>query len=168
MNAAVNLVEVFLASGHTASNAPDLFRTPKLSGAGPGQYRGGGPPGKPLGCCWLFFSKPCAFFACLGPWPPCAHMPRGILKRELEERFSILILDSLRGSSVKIGTIQRRLAWPLRKDDTHKSRSVNNFFVDRPFPHWIDPSSFSRPGSRSAQPGWGGLASLDRGPASLD
>ena len=37
--------------------------------------------------------------------------------------------DSLRGSSVKIGTIQRRLAWPLRKDDTHKSRSVNNFFA---------------------------------------
>ena len=32
------------------------------------------------------------------------------------------------GSSVKIGTIQRRLAWPLRKDDTHKSRSVYNFF----------------------------------------
>ena len=39
------------------------------------------------------------------------------------------IPDSLRGSSVKIGTIQRRLAWPLRKDDTHKSRSVNNFDV---------------------------------------
>ena len=38
-----------------------------------------------------------------------------------------LELDSLRGSSVKIGTIQRRLAWPLRKDDTHKSRSVLNF-----------------------------------------
>ena len=37
-------------------------------------------------------------------------------------------LDPLRRSSVKIGTIQRRLAWPLRKDDTHKSRSVNNFF----------------------------------------
>ena len=39
------------------------------------------------------------------------------------------LMDSLRGSSVKIGTIQRRLAWPLRKDDTHKSRSVNNFFL---------------------------------------
>ena len=26
----------FLADGHTASNAPDLFRPPKLSGAGPG------------------------------------------------------------------------------------------------------------------------------------
>lgn len=39
--------------------------------------------------------------------------------------------DSLRGSSVKIGTIQRRLAWPLRKDDTHKSRSVNNFLFSR-------------------------------------
>ena len=37
-------------------------------------------------------------------------------------------LDSFRGSSVKIGTIQRRLAWPLRKDDTHKSRSDTSFF----------------------------------------
>ena len=42
------------ADGHTASNAPDLFRPPKLSGAGPGQYWGGGPPGKSLGCCQLF------------------------------------------------------------------------------------------------------------------
>ena len=39
------------------------------------------------------------------------------------------VSDSLRGSSVKIGTIQRRLAWPLRKDDTHKSRSVYNFLA---------------------------------------
>ena len=30
-------------------------------------------------------------------------------------------MDSLRGSSVNIGAVQRRLAWPLRKDDTHKS-----------------------------------------------
>ena len=30
--------------------------------------------------------------------------------------------------STKIGTIQRRLAWPLRKDDTHKSRTYH-FFV---------------------------------------
>ena len=37
--------------------------------------------------------------------------------------------NSLRGSSVKIGTIQRRLAWPLRKDDTHKSRSVNTIIL---------------------------------------
>jgi len=35
-------------------------------------------------------------------------------------------LDPLRRSSVKIGTIQRRLAWPLRKDDTQKSRMVSN------------------------------------------
>ena len=38
-------------------------------------------------------------------------------------------VDSLRGSSDKIGTIQRRLAWPLRKNDTHKSRSVTSFLV---------------------------------------
>ena len=43
-------------------------------------------------------------------------------------------MDPLRGSSVKIGTIQRRLAWPLRKDDTHKSRSVNNFFAKNKLP----------------------------------
>ena len=27
------------------------------------------------------------------------------------------------------GPALQRLAWPLRKDDTHKSRSVNNFFA---------------------------------------
>ena len=39
-----------------------------------------------------------------------------------------LHLDSLRESSVNIGTIQRGIAWPLRKDDTHKSRSVNMLY----------------------------------------
>ena len=33
------------------------------------------------------------------------------------------------GTSVKIGTIQRRLAWPLRKDDTAKIEMVSNFFL---------------------------------------
>ena len=42
------------ANGHTSSNTPDPIRTRKLSGERPGQYWGGGPPGKPLGCCWLF------------------------------------------------------------------------------------------------------------------
>ncbi|KAK9000229.1 hypothetical protein V6N11_080732 [Hibiscus sabdariffa] len=32
------------------------------------------------------------------------------------------------GTSDKIGTIQRRLAWPLRKDDTHKSRNEDLLF----------------------------------------
>jgi hypothetical protein len=41
--------------------------------------------------------------------------------------FFSFLLDSLRGSSVKFGTIQRILSWPLRKDDTHKSRSVTIF-----------------------------------------
>ena len=60
-------------------------------------------------------------------------------------------LDSLRGSSVKIGTIQRRLAWPLRKDDTHKSRSVNNFFVPtdsaKPIVHEVNLGIFATRGS---------------------
>ena len=37
-------------------------------------------------------------------------------------------MDSLRGSSVTIGTMQRKFAWPLRKDDTLKSGSVNNYY----------------------------------------
>ena len=40
-------------------------------------------------------------------------------------------LDSLRGSSINIGTIQRILAWPLHKDDMHKSRSVKNTLQTR-------------------------------------
>ena len=35
------------------------------------------------------------------------------------------VSDSLQGSSAKLGAIQRIFAWPLHKDDTHKSRSVN-------------------------------------------
>ena len=31
----------------------------------------------------------------------------------------------------KIGTIQRRLAWPLRKDDTHKSRTYHFFCLPK-------------------------------------
>ena len=52
------------------------------------------------------------------------------------------LLDSLRGSSVKIGTIQRRLAWPLRKDDTHKSRRVHNFFCSSSIECLTPPASF--------------------------
>ena len=39
--------------------------------------------------------------------------------------FIWIYMDSLRGSSNNIGTIQRSFAWPLRNDDAHKSRSVN-------------------------------------------
>ena len=46
-------------------------------------------------------------------------------KPVVETRLALEGMDSLRGSSVKVGTIQRILAWPLRKDDTRKSRSGN-------------------------------------------
>ena len=39
--------------------------------------------------------------------------------------------DSLRGSSDKIGTIQRRLAWPLRKDDTQNREAFHIFAAAR-------------------------------------
>ena len=61
--------------------------------------------------------------------PRTEPRPRGVTASQRRQTLS----DSLRGSSVKIGTIQRRLAWPLRKDDTHKSRSVNNFLPRRYF-----------------------------------
>ena len=37
-------------------------------------------------------------------------------------------MEPRKRSSAKIGTIQRRLAWPLRKDDTHKSRMYHFCF----------------------------------------
>ena len=80
-----------------------------------------------------------------GDWPqPCRGRtkPRSMpmLQRLLASKredpytktYFFCISDSFRGSSDKIGTIQRRLAWPLRKDDTHKSRSVNNFLRYQP------------------------------------
>ena len=38
---------------------------------------------------------------------------------------------SARSPAVKLGTIQRRLAWPLRKDDTHNSRGTHHNFLLR-------------------------------------
>ena len=74
---------------------------------------------------------------------PCAGLVLCVLLVVLSVLFGVCVaegdvsacavlccyLDSLRGSSDNIGTIQRRLAWPLRKDDTHKSRSVNIFLI---------------------------------------
>jgi len=40
-------------------------------------------------------------------------------------------VDCLRGSSAKLGAMQRRLARPLRWDDTRKSRSVNTLAAQR-------------------------------------
>ena len=44
-----------------------------------------------------------------------------------------------RAESVKIGTKQRRLAWSLRMDDTHKSRHVNYFLGKRKIMAHLEP-----------------------------
>ena len=64
--------------------------------------------------------------------------------------------NSLRGSSVKTGTIQRRLAWLLRKGDAHKSRSVNNFNVH--------PGPLSKGRKASCEPGTPRASRQRRGP----
>ena len=49
-------------------------------------------------------------------------------------RYSKILLQVINpkyvpsGTSDKIGTIQRRLVWSIRKDDTHKSRTGLNFY----------------------------------------
>ncbi|KXG36044.1 hypothetical protein SORBI_3002G271500 [Sorghum bicolor] len=53
---------------------------------------------------------------------PTDASARGPYRRE---RTSYVVSSE---TSDKIGTIQRRLAWPLRKSDTHKSRNGPNFF----------------------------------------
>ena len=73
-----------IADGHTASNAPDLFRPPKLSGAGPGQYWGGGPPGKTLGCCQPFLLKNrCLVRWASGGGASAGSAPRCFLRMQL-------------------------------------------------------------------------------------
>ena len=47
------------------------------------------------------------------------------------------------GTSDKTGTIQTRLAWPLRKDDTHKPRNGSIFFF-LPFLPLIQRLSFTK------------------------
>ena len=54
-------------------------------------------------------------------------------------------MEILRESSVKIGMIQRRLAWPLRKDDTLKSRSYSTFFAPLGKPQDQSASARCRP-----------------------
>jgi len=71
----------------------------------------------------------------------------------LQVELSTLTSDSLRGSSVKIGTIQRRLAWPLRKDDTHKSGSVLNFFSPGTPRHADGDAAARGRGRRGTRPG---------------
>ena len=68
----------------------------------------------------------------------CVCVPRNTfrhwksgLQGWLKSNFVLSYSDSPRRSSVKIGTIQRRLAWPLRKDGTLNSRRVTKFFVAR-------------------------------------
>ena len=58
-------------------------------------------------------------------WPKITH-PHESEQSASDRKLSVLT-DSLRGPSVRIGTIQRRLPLPLRKDDTHESRSANIF-----------------------------------------
>jgi len=57
----------------------------------------------------------------------CDHF--AVIQLTPNQRHSLFVSspDPLRGVSEKIGTIQRRLAWPLRKDDTHKSRMYHFF-----------------------------------------
>ena len=80
-----------VASGHTATNTPDLFRTPKLTVAGPGQYWGGGPPGKPFGCCWLFMYAVDKIILCHA-WPS-THAPQAPSSVHMWANFVQVILS---------------------------------------------------------------------------
>ena len=50
-----------------------------------------------------------------------------LLTRFYQSRCSVTLACFLENAYIKIGTIQRRLAWPLRKDDT-KIREKFQFF----------------------------------------
>jgi hypothetical protein len=80
---------------------------------------------------WEFF---CCFFAAThidGLKVESSSLSLGVPKKKLN--YLSLPSRVTPVSYDKIGTIQRRLAWPLRKDDTHKSRTyhffLNYFFL---------------------------------------
>ena len=75
--------------------------------------------------CGLQEFPPSVNTSCAYGFETCA--PMNFVRATAVSTQNFSVVDSLRGSSVKIGTIQRRLAWPLRKDDTHISRSVEFF-----------------------------------------
>ena len=65
------------------------------------------------------------------PFSRCRAFCRWLLRAGHATIKAPSSMDSLRGSSANIGTIRRRLVCPLRKDDTHRSRSVN-YFIKAP------------------------------------
>ena len=141
---------LFARSPGGPTRAPVRGGLPGLAGSG--RELGFRHPGPPRGRARLMKSPPAVARERSTPKrlvPPASRGPGrapGFIRRTKLSSGSVAILaqgtlwllqhasllDSLRGSSVKIGTIQRRLAWPLRKDDTHISRSVSPFFCNIP------------------------------------
>ena len=83
------MLATIFADGHTAQNAPDLFGPPSLSGAGSGQYWGGGTPGKPFWCCRLL-STALTLFRLLA-WPSICQsrcLAFGTALGEMRNRFN--------------------------------------------------------------------------------
>ena len=114
---------IALGPGHCQGRKPQATwgAAPTTWGAAPRQPWGAAPGSPPSSYVYVLF-----FF----PFYKRRRGKRKHIKSEAKEHVPLRadsLLDSLRRSSVKIGTIQRRLAWPLRKDDTHKSRSVSIF-----------------------------------------
>ena len=62
-------------------------------------------------------------------------------------------VDSLRGSSVKvIGTMQRRLAWPLRKDDQYTRSPLEDSRLFGPSPWKILAATYEKNTSEQPSP----------------
>ena len=80
---------------------------------------------------WLTWLSPPPTPGCLAASPVACNQNviSALARAKRLGSKKVLPPDSLWGSSVKIGKKQRRLAWPLRKDDTHTSRSENMFDV---------------------------------------
>jgi hypothetical protein len=119
---------------HINRNAPVLIRTPKLTRFEPAQYWGGGPPGNSvvLNPFFVLFCLQAPLTQLVECWsyePKVAgSIPAWSIHFVSRFEVNLLFLSGVKAVSYdKIGTIQRRLAWPLRKDDTHKSRTYHFF-----------------------------------------
>jgi len=65
--------------------------------------------------------------------PPDSLMFCQVVTRYIRPRNFFVKRTRFGGTYIKIGTIQRRLAWPLRKDDTQNREAFHIFFLDSEF-----------------------------------
>ena len=119
-----DIIIVILADGHTVSNAPDLFRPLKLSGTGPGECWGGGPPGSQIIICQVittYVAKSLQTTSLIEVSSP--HVQKHILRYNSLHHHSPKAQES--------NSQRQRRAWAEVSESKHGSKPRSVIFVPK-------------------------------------